>query len=75
MKAVIIGAGMGGLTAAIALRQIGIETQVYERISENKPVGAAISVWSNASGGSASTANQPAASGGVAAASEGTRPM
>ncbi|QRY46350.1 FAD-dependent urate hydroxylase HpxO [Mycolicibacterium boenickei] len=47
MKAVIIGAGMGGMTAAIALRQIGIETHVYERVTENKPVGAAISVWSN----------------------------
>lgn len=47
MKAVVIGAGMGGMSAAIALRQIGIETDVYERVTENKPVGAAISVWSN----------------------------
>lgn len=47
MKAVIIGAGMGGMSAAIALRQIGFETAVYERVTENKPVGAAISVWSN----------------------------
>ncbi|MEW5812625.1 MAG: FAD-dependent urate hydroxylase HpxO [Actinomycetota bacterium] len=47
MKAVIIGAGMGGMSAAIALRQIGVDTHVYERVSENKPVGAAISVWSN----------------------------
>lgn len=47
MKALIIGAGMGGMSAAIALRQIGIDTQVYERVTENKPVGAAISVWSN----------------------------
>lgn len=47
MKAVIIGAGMGGMSAAIALRQIGVETHVYERVTENKPVGAAISVWSN----------------------------
>lgn len=47
MKAVMIGAGMGGMSAAIALRQIGIETEVYERVTENKPVGAAISVWSN----------------------------
>lgn len=47
MKVVIIGAGMGGMSAAIALRQIGIETAVYERVTENKPVGAAISVWSN----------------------------
>jgi FAD-dependent urate hydroxylase len=44
---VVIGAGMGGMSAAIALRQIGIETEVYERVTENKPVGAAISVWSN----------------------------
>ncbi|AQA01482.1 monooxygenase [Mycobacterium sp. MS1601] len=47
MKAIVIGAGMGGMSAAIALRQIGIETAVYERVTENKPVGAAISVWSN----------------------------
>lgn len=47
MKAVIIGAGMGGMSAAIALRQIGIDTEVYERVTDNKPVGAAISVWSN----------------------------
>jgi FAD-dependent urate hydroxylase len=47
VKVVIIGAGMGGMSAAIALRQIGIDTAVYERVTENKPVGAAISVWSN----------------------------
>lgn len=47
MKAIVIGAGMGGMSAAIALRQIGIDTEVYERVTENKPVGAAISVWSN----------------------------
>lgn len=47
MKAIIIGAGMGGMSAAIALQQIGVDTEVYERVTENKPVGAAISVWSN----------------------------
>jgi FAD-dependent urate hydroxylase len=47
VKAVIIGAGMGGMSAAIALTQLGVETHVYERVTENKPVGAAISVWSN----------------------------
>ena len=47
MKAVIVGAGMGGMSAAIALQQMGIDTEVYERVTENKPVGAAISVWSN----------------------------
>ncbi len=47
MKAVIIGAGMGGLSAAIALKQLGHDVEVYEQVTENKPVGAAISVWSN----------------------------
>ncbi|MGC4932959.1 FAD-dependent urate hydroxylase HpxO [Gordonia sp. DT30] len=47
MKVVIIGAGMGGLSAAIALKQIGVDVEVYEQVTENKPVGAAISVWSN----------------------------
>jgi len=47
VKVVVIGAGMGGMSAAIALRQIGIDTEVYERVTENRPVGAAISVWSN----------------------------
>ncbi|MGB3483033.1 MAG: FAD-dependent urate hydroxylase HpxO [Mycobacterium sp.] len=46
-KALVIGAGIGGMSAALALRQIGISTVVYERVTENKPVGAAISVWSN----------------------------
>jgi FAD-dependent urate hydroxylase len=47
VKVIIIGAGMGGMSAAIALRRLGIDTEVFERVSENKPVGAAISVWSN----------------------------
>ncbi len=47
VKAVIIGAGMGGLSAAIALKKIGVDVEVYEQVTENKPVGAAISVWSN----------------------------
>ncbi|MFC8315522.1 FAD-dependent urate hydroxylase HpxO [Gordonia sp. NPDC057258] len=47
MKAVIIGAGMGGTSAGIALRQLGHEVEIYEQVTENRPVGAAISVWSN----------------------------
>ncbi|GIG30749.1 monooxygenase [Cellulomonas marina] len=47
MKAVVIGAGMGGLSAGIALRRAGLEVEVYEQVVENRPVGAAISVWSN----------------------------
>ncbi|KAA9001337.1 FAD-dependent urate hydroxylase HpxO [Affinibrenneria salicis] len=47
MKALIIGAGIGGLSAAVALRNIGIDCEVYEAVEHIRPVGAAISVWSN----------------------------
>ncbi|RMX08919.1 FAD-dependent urate hydroxylase HpxO [Corticibacter populi] len=47
MKITIIGAGMGGLSAGIALQRLGHDVQVYERVTEIKPVGAAISLWSN----------------------------
>jgi len=48
MKAAIIGAGIGGLTAAIALQQAGIEFEIYEAAPELKPVGAGIVMASNA---------------------------
>ena len=47
MKAIVIGAGIGGMTAAIALRRTGWDVEVYEQVRENKPVGAAISLWPN----------------------------
>lgn len=47
MKAIIIGGGIGGICAAIALKRFGIETAVYEAVKEIKPVGAAISIWPN----------------------------
>ena len=47
MKALIIGAGIGGMSAAAALKQQGIECDIFEAVKEMKPVGAAISVWSN----------------------------
>lgn len=47
LKVIIIGAGMGGLTAAIALRQAGYTIEVYDRVREMRPAGAAISLWSN----------------------------
>ena len=47
MKALIIGAGIGGMAAAVALKQQGIECDVFEAVKEIKPVGAAISVWPN----------------------------
>lgn len=47
MKALIIGAGMGGMSAAAALKQQGIECEIFEAVEEMKPVGAALSIWSN----------------------------
>ncbi|WP_147197534.1 FAD-dependent urate hydroxylase HpxO [Pantoea sp. MBD-2R] len=47
MKAIVIGAGIGGMCTAIALQRFGIETAVFEAVQEIKPVGAAISIWPN----------------------------
>ena len=47
LKIVIIGAGIGGLTAGIALRQAGYEVEIYDRVKELRPAGAGISLWSN----------------------------
>lgn len=48
MRVVIIGAGIGGLAAAVALRRIGVETLVVERAASIREVGAGLSLWSNA---------------------------
>jgi FAD-dependent urate hydroxylase len=47
LKAIVIGAGIGGLTAGIALAQAGYEVEIYDRVAELRPVGAGISLWSN----------------------------
>ncbi|WP_158781383.1 FAD-dependent urate hydroxylase HpxO [Pantoea sp. BAV 3049] len=47
MKAIVIGAGIGGMCTAIALKRFGINTTVCEAVKEIKPVGAAISIWPN----------------------------
>jgi FAD-dependent urate hydroxylase len=47
MKALVIGAGIGGLSAAVALKNAGIACDVFEAVKEIKPVGAAISIWPN----------------------------
>ena len=48
MRAVVIGAGIGGLAAAVALRRVGFETLVIERAASIREVGAGLSIWSNA---------------------------
>jgi salicylate hydroxylase len=43
----IIGAGIGGLTLAIALRRRGVNAQVYEQASELREIGAAVALSAN----------------------------
>lgn len=47
-KAVVIGGGIGGLTAAISLRRAGVEAAVFESAPELREVGAGIALWANA---------------------------
>jgi 2-polyprenyl-6-methoxyphenol hydroxylase-like FAD-dependent oxidoreductase len=47
-RALIIGAGPGGLTAAIALRRVGIDAAVFERRSELGDAPGGLAVQSNA---------------------------
>jgi len=46
-EAAVIGAGIGGLAAAIALRQAGWEPTVHEAAEELRPLGAGLSIWPN----------------------------
>ena len=68
MKIAIIGGGIGGLTAGLALRRAGFEPVVYERAERFGEVGAGISLSPNAVKGLealgfgdflASTSNEP----------------
>jgi 2-polyprenyl-6-methoxyphenol hydroxylase-like FAD-dependent oxidoreductase len=47
-RAVIIGAGIGGLTSAVALHRRGWDVIVLERTRVLEPVGAGIGIASNA---------------------------
>src|SRR5262245_29873557 len=47
LHVVIVGAGMGGLTAALALRQAGYSIQIFDRVPALLPAGAGVSLWSN----------------------------
>ena len=44
----VVGAGIGGLTLAIALRRYGIGVDVYEQTAELREVGAAVALSANA---------------------------
>ena len=47
MKAIVVGAGFGGLTAAVGLFQRGWDVTVVERASELRPVGSGLAVAPN----------------------------
>ncbi|MFC5830078.1 FAD-dependent monooxygenase [Nonomuraea insulae] len=47
-KAVVIGGGVGGLTAGVALRRRGWEVTVLERASQIEPVGSGLAIAANA---------------------------
>jgi len=49
MNIAILGAGVAGLSTAIALRQCGFDVHVYERNEIRSPLGAGIVLWPNAS--------------------------
>jgi 2-polyprenyl-6-methoxyphenol hydroxylase-like FAD-dependent oxidoreductase len=44
----IVGAGLGGLSAAVALRKRGLEVDVYEQAPEPLELGAGLHLWANA---------------------------
>ena len=44
----IIGGGIGGVAAAVALRRAGLEVTVYERALALREVGAGLMLWPNA---------------------------
>jgi 2-polyprenyl-6-methoxyphenol hydroxylase-like FAD-dependent oxidoreductase len=47
-KAIIVGGGIGGLTAGVALRQAGVETVIYERAEEYRELGTGLHIAINA---------------------------
>jgi 2-polyprenyl-6-methoxyphenol hydroxylase-like FAD-dependent oxidoreductase len=44
-KAMIIGGGIGGVTAAIALQRAGIDVTVFERADALREVGSGLPLW------------------------------
>src|SRR5437867_3061281 len=47
MKALIVGGGVAGLSAAVALQRSGIDYEVFERAPEIRDIGAGKTLWHN----------------------------
>ena len=47
LRAVVVGGGIGGMAAAVALDRAGIDVQVYEQARELTEVGAGVSLAPN----------------------------
>ncbi|MBS0526591.1 MAG: flavin-dependent oxidoreductase [Proteobacteria bacterium] len=48
MRVLIAGAGIGGLVAAMCLKRAGFEVEVFEQVSELKPLGVGINIQAGA---------------------------
>jgi 2-polyprenyl-6-methoxyphenol hydroxylase-like FAD-dependent oxidoreductase len=48
MRVIVVGAGIGGLTTAIALSRRKVDVEIYERATRLADVGAGVSLWPNA---------------------------
>ncbi len=48
MKIVIAGAGIGGLTAAMCLKRAGFDVEVFDSVSELRPLGVGINIQAGA---------------------------
>src|ERR1044072_6875819 len=48
MKIAIAGAGSGGLTAAMCLHRAGFDVEVFEAVSEMRPLGVGINIQAGA---------------------------
>jgi 2-polyprenyl-6-methoxyphenol hydroxylase-like FAD-dependent oxidoreductase len=47
MKAIVVGAGIGGLTTALSLHAAGIDVEVFETVRDIKPLGQGINLQPN----------------------------
>jgi 2-polyprenyl-6-methoxyphenol hydroxylase-like FAD-dependent oxidoreductase len=48
MKALIVGGGIGGLTTALCLHEIGIDVRVFESVDTIRPLGVGINLLPHA---------------------------